>query len=89
MGMFLILESKVIHGVILIEPATFNTLHHFLRVHVVLLVQDVHNGILNQQALTLKVNEMRPSRLIGHTEFTGPQLPQSDSMLRFHKNGSK
>ena len=47
MGMLLILECEVIHGMILVKPAIFHTLNHLLRVHMVLLIDDLNDAVLN------------------------------------------
>lgn len=64
MGMLLILECEVVHGMIFVKPAIFHTLNHLLRVHVVFLIDDLDDTVLNDEVLVLEVNEVRLGWLI-------------------------
>lgn len=47
MGMLLILECEIIHRMIFVKPTIFHTLNHLLRVHVVFLIDDLDDTVLN------------------------------------------
>lgn len=80
-SMLLILEREVIHGMILVKPTISHTLNDLLRIHVVLLIKDFDDGILNHQVLVLEVDEMRLSWLIVETKLASPQVPKFNSEL--------
>lgn len=74
---------------VLIEPAALHAFYDLLRVHVILLIQDFHDFILNHKALTLEVDEMGSGRLVGHAELAGSQLPQSHSVFGLYEDRSE
>lgn len=57
---------------IFVEAAVFDTLHHFLRVNMILLVDDLHDRVLDDNVLALEVDEVCPRWLMGQTELAGP-----------------
>ena len=89
MSMFLIPECEVIHGMILVKPAIFHTLNDLLRVHMVFLINDLNDAVLNDQALVLEVDEVRLSWLVVEAEFTGPHVPKFDPVFSIDEDRSK
>lgn len=69
MGMLLIFQCKIVHGMILVKPATLDTLHHSLWIYVVLFVQDIDDSILDYDVFISEVDEMSPSGFIGQAEL--------------------
>ena len=72
MGVFLMLECKVVHGMVLIETTALDALYNLKRVDMVFLVDDLHDWVLDNDVLAFEVNEVCPCWLIGQTELTGP-----------------
>lgn len=85
-GIFLMFESEVVHGVILVKAATLNALDHFLPVDMVLPVDDLDDLLLHQDALTFEVDEVRAARLKAEAELRSLQVPQLSPALRLHKD---
>jgi hypothetical protein len=83
----LILESEVVHGVVLVKPAAFDAFQYLLRVNVVLLVQDVDDCVLDYDVLVLEVDEMSFCWLVGKAKFTCSQLPEPNPMFGIHEDG--
>lgn len=75
MGVLLVLECKVIQGMVLVKFATLDTFYYLLRIHVILFVYNIDYFLFNDQAFAVEVHEVRLCWLVSHTEFTGPQLP--------------
>lgn len=71
---------------VLIEPAAFDTVDYLLRINVVLLVYDLHYFLLNHQAFTAEIYEVRFRWLVSHAELAGSQLPQSQTMPCVNKD---
>lgn len=67
---------------VLVEFTTFDTLNDLLRIHMVLFVYYLHYSLFNHQAFAVEVHEVRLWWLVSQAEFTCPQLPQSQAILR-------
>ena len=67
---------------VLVEFATLDTLNDLLRVHMVLFVYYLHYSLFNDQTFAVEVYKVRLRWLVNHAEFTCPQLPQSQAILR-------
>lgn len=89
MSMLLILECEVVHGMIFVKSAIFHTLNDLLRIHMVLLIDDLDDSILNDQVLVLEVNEMRLSWLVVEAKLTSSQVPKLDSELGINEDRCK
>jgi hypothetical protein len=86
MGMFLVFKSQIVHGVVLIKSTVFDTLNHLLRIHMVLLVDDLNHCIFNHNVLAFEVNEVCLGRLVSKAEFTCSQLPQFHTIFRINED---
>lgn len=68
-GVLLVFEGEVVHSVIFVEAAVFDTFNHLLRVKVILAIDDLNDRVLHHYVLALEVNEVSPAWFVGQAEL--------------------
>lgn len=70
MGVLFMFEGQIVHCMIFVKSAIFDAFNDFLRINVILLVDNINNCIFNHKILTVEVNEVGFGWLIGKTKLT-------------------
>lgn len=70
MGVFFILNCEVIQSMIFVKPMVFDTIDNFLRVNMVILINDLNDVILNYKIFTTEIYEVRSVGFISKRELT-------------------
>lgn len=85
----LVADGQVVHGVVPIQPTAPHALRHPLRIEVMLSLQHLHDSLLQDQALGLEVDEVRPRWLVGQREIASAHLPEPNSEAGLDEDGGE
>jgi len=70
MGVFFILYGEVIQSMIFVKPMVFDTIDNFLRVNMIILINDLNDVILNYKIFTTEIYKVRSVGFISKRELT-------------------